>query len=196
MTDQPFLPAELAASAPTPTPTPTPTPGTRDPLVAERYATTMTSDPPGAPAAVANALGARPGSDLSSFVVEAMLIVATRHEHQVKAQMTNLQATVAAKQTLRRLLGQVLQERSTIHGQGQGQGQGRGQSDVPTGYPALVDEAQHLLTQLLTQQMEMNEVESLRLQEAMDRMSKMISTLSNLLKKIDDTEATVIQNLK
>jgi len=43
---------------------------------------------------------------------------------------------------------------------------------------------------------EMGEMESLRLQMAMDRMSKMMSTLSNLLKKISDTSGSIVQNLK
>lgn len=43
---------------------------------------------------------------------------------------------------------------------------------------------------------EMGEMESLRLQMAMDRMSKMMSTLSNLLKKISDTASGITQNLK
>lgn len=43
---------------------------------------------------------------------------------------------------------------------------------------------------------EMGEMESLRLQMAMDRMSKMMSTLSNLLKKISDTSQQITQNLK
>ena len=43
---------------------------------------------------------------------------------------------------------------------------------------------------------EMGEMESLRLQMAMDRMSKMMSTLSNLLKKISDTSTSITQNLK
>lgn len=43
---------------------------------------------------------------------------------------------------------------------------------------------------------EMGEMESLRLQMAMDRMSKMMSTLSNLLKKIEKTQDSIIQNLK
>ena len=37
---------------------------------------------------------------------------------------------------------------------------------------------------------------SLRLQMAMDRLSKMMSTLSNLLKKLSDTAAAIIHNLK
>lgn len=43
---------------------------------------------------------------------------------------------------------------------------------------------------------EMGEMESLRLQMAMDRMSKQMSTLSNLLKKISDTQNSIIQNIK
>jgi hypothetical protein len=43
---------------------------------------------------------------------------------------------------------------------------------------------------------EMGEMESLRLQMAMDRMSKMMSTLSNLLKKVSDTADGITQNLK
>ncbi|HEX8301479.1 hypothetical protein [Sphingomonas sp.] len=43
---------------------------------------------------------------------------------------------------------------------------------------------------------EMGEMESLRLQMAMDRLSKMMSTVSNLLKKISDTSETITQNLK
>lgn len=43
---------------------------------------------------------------------------------------------------------------------------------------------------------EMGEMESLRLQMYIDRMSKMMSTLSNLMKKISDTQNAIIQNLK
>jgi hypothetical protein len=43
---------------------------------------------------------------------------------------------------------------------------------------------------------EMGELESLRLQMAMDRTSKFIETLSNLLKKISETESGIVQNLK
>lgn len=43
---------------------------------------------------------------------------------------------------------------------------------------------------------EMGEMESLRLQLAMDRLSKFMSTLSNLLKKSSDTASGIVQNLK
>lgn len=43
---------------------------------------------------------------------------------------------------------------------------------------------------------EMGEMESLRLQMAMDRLSKMMTTLSNLMKKMSETSQNIIQNLK
>jgi hypothetical protein len=43
---------------------------------------------------------------------------------------------------------------------------------------------------------ELGETESLRLQMAMDRHSKLMTTLSNLLKKMSDTDAGIIQNIK
>ncbi len=57
---------------------------------------------------------------------------------------------------------------------------------------ALVDE----LRSKLDSMSEMGEMESLRLQMIMDRRSKFISTLSNLLKKISDTQDGIVQNLK
>jgi hypothetical protein len=43
---------------------------------------------------------------------------------------------------------------------------------------------------------EMGEMESLRLQMAMDRQSKALSTASNTLKKLSDTAQSITQNLK
>lgn len=57
---------------------------------------------------------------------------------------------------------------------------------------ASIDQAKNDLDSMS----EMGEMESLRLQMAMDRMSKMMSTLSNLLKKISDTQNSIVQNIK
>ncbi|MGH6631521.1 MAG: hypothetical protein ACREB3_17470, partial [Burkholderiales bacterium] len=43
---------------------------------------------------------------------------------------------------------------------------------------------------------DLGEMESLRLQMSMDRLSKLMSTLSNILKKTSDTQQQIIQNLK
>jgi hypothetical protein len=43
---------------------------------------------------------------------------------------------------------------------------------------------------------EMSEMTSLRLQLTMDRRSKIIQTLSNIMKKIGTTQETLVQNIK
>jgi hypothetical protein len=43
---------------------------------------------------------------------------------------------------------------------------------------------------------ELSEMDSLRLQMTMDRLSKLMATLSNLLKKASDTQQGITQNLK
>lgn len=61
---------------------------------------------------------------------------------------------------------------------------------------ADIDTALDQMKNDLDSMSEMGEMESLRLQMAMDRMSKMMSTLSNLLKKIAGTAEQITQNLK
>jgi hypothetical protein len=43
---------------------------------------------------------------------------------------------------------------------------------------------------------EMSEMTSMRLQMAMDRRSKFMDALSNIMKKISDTSESVVQNIK
>jgi hypothetical protein len=43
---------------------------------------------------------------------------------------------------------------------------------------------------------EMSEMESLNMQMAMDRMSKMMTALSNIMKKMSDTSASITNNIK
>ena len=57
---------------------------------------------------------------------------------------------------------------------------------------ASIDQAKNELDSIS----EMGEMVSLRLQMVMDRTSKMMSTLSNLLKKISDTQNSIVQNIK
>lgn len=59
-----------------------------------------------------------------------------------------------------------------------------------------VDAVKETVKNKLDSMSKMGEMESLRLQMAMDRLSKMMSTLSNLLKKISDTSSSIIQNIK
>lgn len=59
-----------------------------------------------------------------------------------------------------------------------------------------IENLKHQITNQLDTMSEMGEMESLRLQMAMDRLSKLMGTLSNLLKKASETSAGITQNLK
>ena len=59
-----------------------------------------------------------------------------------------------------------------------------------------IDKTEQDIKDKLDSVSEMGEMESLRLQMAMDRRTKMMNDLSNLLKKMIDTESSIIQNLK
>lgn len=69
-------------------------------------------------------------------------------------------------------------------------------------YPGLITEVEQLrlvreaLEARLDGMSEMSEMTSLRLQMMMDRRSKFISTLSNIMKRISATQDTLVQNLK
>lgn len=69
-------------------------------------------------------------------------------------------------------------------------------SDSVTVTKKQIDDAVSNMKNDLDSMSEMGETESLRLQMAMDRLSKMMSTLSNLLKKISDTQQGITQNMK
>jgi hypothetical protein len=67
------------------------------------------------------------------------------------------------------------------------------------GRTATHDDLQAVLDDLknrLDSMNEMSEMTSLRLQMAMDRRSKFIETLSNVMKKISDTQDSIVQNMK
>ena len=59
-----------------------------------------------------------------------------------------------------------------------------------------IKQVQDSLKSKLDSMNEMSEMTSMRLQMAMDRRSKFVSTLSNIMKKISQTEDSIIQNMK
>ncbi len=59
-----------------------------------------------------------------------------------------------------------------------------------------LDNAKEAIKNKLDTLGEMGEMESLRLQMAMDRLSKLMATLSNVLKKSSETASAVTQNIK
>ncbi len=66
----------------------------------------------------------------------------------------------------------------------------------PTVTKDEIDKTEQDIKDKLDSVNEMGETESLRLQMAMDRISKMMSSLSNIMKKISDSESSIIQNMK
>jgi putative addiction module CopG family antidote len=72
-------------------------------------------------------------------------------------------------------------------------------TDLYSGRIVRVEDLQAILNDVkdkLDSLSELGEMESLRLQMAMDRLSKLMSALSNLLKKASETDAGVTQNIK
>ena len=62
--------------------------------------------------------------------------------------------------------------------------------------PFSTDHLEETVKDKLDSLSEMGETESLRLQMSMDRVSKMMQTLSNLLKKMTDTASGLVRNIK
>ena len=141
-------------------------------------------------------------------------------EEDLKAIMAEMKAANAAKQKLRDLIGKVNKDVAQNAGKRDGDpcrppqcGVGRAalsevqpalaaararvafaQQDVATirDLRALQDELKGKLDSLN----EMSEMTSLRLQMMMDRRPKFISTLSSIMKRISDTQSSIVQNLK
>ena len=65
-----------------------------------------------------------------------------------------------------------------------------------TNSQAAIDERLDVLKQDIDALSDLSDTESLRLQMTMDRMSKLMSTLSNILKKISDVSSAIAQNMK
>ena len=70
------------------------------------------------------------------------------------------------------------------------------EDDGPSTVPPGVSIATRTIDKRIDRMSEMGEMESLRLQMAMDRMSKMMSTLSNVLRKASETAQNITGNIK
>ena len=158
--------------------------------------------------------------DIEALVMLVMMRAARDAEDDLRAIMAEMKAANAAKQKLRDLIGKVNKDVAQNAGKRDGDpcrppqcGVGRAalsevqpalaaararvafaQQDVATirDLRALQDELKGKLDSLN----EMSEMTSLRLQMMMDRRPKFISTLSSIMKRISDTQSSIVQNLK
>jgi hypothetical protein len=132
-------------------------------------------------------------ADIDALVFVVMMEAARSAQDDLKAIMEQVKAANAAKKELNRLFKRKEETHQVL----------RGALDfesvfflMATLYAKHLDEEAGELLDSLDATSEMGEMESLRLQMAMDRLSKFMSTVSNLLKKVADTSSQITQNLK
>ena len=132
-------------------------------------------------------------ADVEAMAFIVLMEAARSAQDDLKAIMQGVKAANAAKKKLRALF----KEKGKTHHVGAGALDFESMFGLmATLYAKHLDEEAGDLLDKLDSMSEMGEMESLRLQMAMDRMSKMMSTLSNLLKKMADTSSQITQNLK
>lgn len=159
--------------------------------------------------------GSMNGQDIEALAFLVMMQAAKSAQEDLKAIMAKVKAINVQKAKQRELLSKMqqqrtmtaiqldsfklLQNRTLALQQGRNadsikfvRSSGRNQQVSKADIDAIKDK----LKSDLDSMSEMGEMESLRLQMAMDRMSKMMSTISNLLKKISNTADDIVQNLK
>lgn len=160
-------------------------------------------------------LGSMNGQDIEALAFLVMMQAAKSAQEDLKAIMAKVKAINVQKAKQRELLSKMqqqrtmtaiqldsfklLQNRTLALQQGRNadsikivRSSGRNQQVSKADIDAMKDK----LKSDLDSMSEMGEMESPRLQMAMDRMSKTMSTISNLLKKISKTADDIVQNLK
>ena len=125
-------------------------------------------------------LGEAGSADIDALVFLVMAQAVADANADLKAIMDELRRRNERIAHLRRLLAGLAAWRET---------HGGADSD-------LVNSAKDLAGDLLRSTSDMSDLMQMRLQAVMDRRSKMLAALSNLLKKQSDTAACIIKNMK
>jgi hypothetical protein len=117
-------------------------------------------------------------ADIEALALVVLMEAANSAQEDLQAIMAGVQAINAAKQRQREVLCEIQRQAADAASK------------------ERLDAAVDAIKESLDSMSELGETESLRLQMAMDRLSKLMSTLSNILKKISDTSQSITQNLK
>lgn len=152
-------------------------------------------------------LGGLPGGDVEALVFLVLMETAKSAQEDQKAMMEQMKKVNEAKAALR----QRTQQMKRSNAQAAGDARAKAPQRIAA-RPALSPERAAVQPRPLPKAQfdrqlrsardnyeslnEMGEAQSLRLQMAMDRRSKLNSTLSNLLKKMSDTGSSITNNLK
>jgi hypothetical protein len=126
-------------------------------------------------------IAAATGADIEALITIVMMQAAQDADADLRAQMAAMRAANKAKEAFRQ--GQVAVAAALAAEKAQLR-----KSDA--------DEITERAKQGLDSLSELGETESLRLQMAMDRLSKLMDTLSNLLKKNSDAAQGIVKNMK
>lgn len=154
--------------------------------------------------------GALPGGDVEALVFLVLMEAAKSAQEDQKAMMEQMKQVNEAKAALRHRMQQTKRESAELAGNARNRDANAPQRIAAR--PALSPERAAVHPRPLPKAQfdrqlrsarddyeslnEMGEAQSLRLQMAMDRRAKLMSTLSNMLKKMSETNATMTSNLK
>lgn len=160
-------------------------------------------------------LGSMNGQDIEALAFLVLMQAAKSAQEDLKAIMAKVKAVNEQKAKQRELLSKMQQQRTIsaiqldsfklLQNRTLALQQGRNpdsikfvrsSSRVKTVSKNEMDAMVTKLKTDLDSMSEMGEMESLRMQMLMDRRSKIMNTLSNLLKKISKTADEIVQNLK
>ena len=163
--------------------------------------------------------------DISEMVFLVLMQASKDADSDLKQIMAEVKAEAAAKQKLRDLMSQAGKEVAANAASNNNKNLAAAPCNTPAcrslaegamQLSAMTAQSKHPLRYNVSSQMsnaqarqtldkmkqdldsmnEMGETESLRLQMAMDRRSKFLDTISNVMKKMDATSSSVVQNLK
>ena len=140
-----------------------------------------------APAPVDLRVVSQPATDIGALAFLVLMQAAESAQEDVRAVMDQVKAITAAKKGFRDkarpLLPDEVDAEAAFH-------------LVSTLYAKQLQAELEGLLEKVKAAGELSELDQLRLQMAMDRLAKMMSTLSNILKKMSDTASQITQNLK
>ncbi|MFH1159252.1 MAG: hypothetical protein V1721_10310 [Pseudomonadota bacterium] len=117
------------------------------------------------------------GQDVESAAGQAMMQSAQDSSQDLKATLGDMQKTNQQKSQMRGFAGKK---------------GGRSNEAALRGIESEINDLQQKLDSLS----DLSEEESIKIQGLQDRMSRMMSTLSNILKKYSDAQSGIIQNMK
>lgn len=147
------------------------------------------------------------GADVEALVFLVMMQASRSAQDDLKAIMNDIEATNAAKARWRESMQELGAARSALEAEIKSPCPPLATTtDLETVLPILLTayglgldhELDGLTAELDSQDQmsELSEMETLRLQEAMDRRTRMMTVLANVMKKVADTSQGIVNNMK